>query len=265
MTSPSIGRMRATTDDRIGWVTFDNPERRNAVSIDMWNSIPDIVARFVADDNVRVIVFRGEGEKAFVSGADISQFETQRTSAEAVARYEEIADRAARAITECEKPTIALIHGFCIGGGVGVALSCDLRIAATDAVFLIPAGRIGLGYRVSSVKKLIDTVGAAKAKEIFFTGDRFDAEHAAEFGLVNQVVPKQELDAHVTALATRIAAQAPLTLKAFKKTANLLLKSAPGAVTAECDALIRACFESADYAEGRRAFAEKRPPVFSGR
>jgi enoyl-CoA hydratase len=137
-----------------------------------------------------VIVFRGEGEKAFVSGADISQFETQRTSAEAVAHYEEIADRAGRAITECEKPTIALIHGFCIGGGVGVALSCDLRIAATDAVFSIPAGRIGLGYRVSSVKKLIDTVGAAKAKEIFFTGDRFDAEHAAEFGLVNQVVPQ---------------------------------------------------------------------------
>jgi enoyl-CoA hydratase len=265
MTSSSIGRMKAWAEDRIGWITFDNPARRNAVNIDMWNSIPDIVERFVADENVRVIVIRGEGDKAFVSGADISQFETQRSSAEAVAYYEEIADRASRSIHECDKPTIAMIHGYCIGGGVGVALSCDLRIAASDAAFSIPAGRMGLGYRISSVKKLIDIVGVAKAKEIFFTGDRFDAQYAAEIGMVNRVVSKQELDQHVTVLASRIAAQAPLTLTAFKKTANMLLKSSPEMVTAECDALIRGCFESADYAEGRRAFAEKRAPVFSGR
>jgi enoyl-CoA hydratase len=265
MTSTYIGRMKAWAEGPIGWVTFDNPARRNAVNIDMWSSIPDIVAKFVADENVRVIVLRGEGDKAFVSGADISQFETQRSSAEAVAYYEEIADRASRTIHECDKPTIAMIHGYCIGGGVGVALSCDLRIAASEAVFSIPAGRMGLGYRVSSVKKLIDIVGVAKAKEIFFTGDRFDAEYAAEIGMVNQVVSKQELDQHVTILALRIAAQAPLTLRAFKKTADMLLKAVPGMATTDCDELIRGCFESADYAEGRRAFAEKRAPVFAGR
>jgi enoyl-CoA hydratase len=264
MKSPTE-RMIVETEGPVGWMIFNNPERRNAVSLDMWQAIPAIVEQFEADPKVRVIVLKGVGDKAFISGADISQFEQQRNSPEAVARYEEISVGATTRLSQSRKPTIAMIHGFCIGGGVGVALACDLRIAAENARFAIPAARLGLGYRWSGVKKLVDLVGPAYAKEIFFTARQFSAAEAFAMGLVNRVVPDAELASFVRGTCDTIAENAPLTIEAIKGVVEELAKAPAELDRARCEALVARCFGSADYAEGRRAFMEKRKPVFQGK
>jgi enoyl-CoA hydratase len=264
MISPTQ-RMIAEVDGAIGWMIFNNPERRNALSLDMWEAIPVILDHFEADPAVRVIVLKGAGDKAFISGADISQFEKQRSSAESVAQYDEIAERANKRLQSTRKPTIAMIHGFCIGGGVGVALCCDLRIAADTARFGVPAARLGLGYRWSGVKKLVDLVGPSFAKEIFFTARHFSAAEAVAMGLINRVLPEAELEAYVRGYSDTIAANAPLTMEAVKGVIEELGK-APGDFNRErADELVARCFTSADYIEGRRAFMEKRKPVFQGK
>ena len=258
-------RLIAETQGPVGWLTFNNPARRNAVSIDMWEGIPQVLDRFEQDANIRVIVLKGEGDKAFVSGADVSQYEKQRSTAEGIQHYEEIAGRVAERLQSCDKVIIAMIRGYCLGAGVNIALCSDLRIAAEDARLGIPAAKLGLGYRASSLRNLVDTVGPAYAREVLITGRQFEAEEAKTMGFVHRVAPVAELEALVLEYCAMISENAPLTIRASKRIVRELLK-ANGAFDAQaCTALVKQCFESQDYIEGRRAFMEKRKPVFQGR
>lgn len=257
-------RLLARKDPPVGWLTFNNPERRNAVSLDMWGAMPAAIAAFEADPAVRVVVASGAGGKAFASGADISQFDEERASPEANARYSAITGAGQAALSRCSKPTVAMIQGFCIGGGLALALSCDLRIAAEGSSFGIPAARLGLGYAFPGVATLVGLVGPAYAKEILFTARRFSAEEALRMGLVNQVVPAAELESATRSLAETIGANAPLTVRASKMAVEAAIQdSARRDLEAVSDA-VDACFASADFVEGRRAFMEKRAPRFRG-
>jgi enoyl-CoA hydratase len=259
-----VEKLIGRKDGQIGWMIFNNPERRNAVSLDMWAAIPDVLSAFEADPEVRVVVFTGAGDKAFVSGADISQFEAERSDSTAEARYSGASAKANAAMAGLSKPTIAMIRGYCIGGGMAVALTCDLRICEESSRFAIPAARLGLGYGFGGVKALIDLVGPAIAKEIFFTARQFSAEEALRVGLVNRVTSPAELEPLVREYAAMIAANAPLTVRAAKMAAREALRDADKRRLAEVEAAVAACFDSADFKEGRTAFMEKRTPVFRG-
>ncbi|HEY7675078.1 MAG TPA: enoyl-CoA hydratase [Burkholderiales bacterium] len=256
-------RLIAETQGPVGWLTFNNPARRNAVSIDMWEAIPKALDRFEQDPKIRVIVLKGEGDKAFVSGADVSQYEKQRSTAEGIQHYEEIAGRVQERFQGCDKVMIAMIRGYCLGAGINIALCCDLRIAAEDARLGIPAARLGLGYRASSLKNLVDTVGPAHAREVLVTGRHFDAGEARQMGLVHRVAKAAELESLTLEYCAMISENAPLTIRASKRIVRELLKIPYDAKA--CAALVKECFESQDYIEGRRAFMEKRKPVFQGK
>ncbi len=258
-------RIVAEKQGPVGWLTFNNPARRNAISIDMWEAIPKVLDRFEQDPEVRAIVLKGEGDKAFVSGADVSQYEKQRSSAEGIQYYEEIAGRVAERLQNCDKVIVAMIRGYCLGAGVNIALCCDLRIAAEDAKLGIPAAKLGLGYRASSLKNLIDIVGPAYAREVLITGRHFSAAEAKTMGLVHRVAPVAELESLVLEYCATISENAPLTIRASKRIIRELLKSSAAFDAEACAALVKACFESQDYIEGRRAFMEKRKPVFQGK
>ncbi|MFP6638708.1 MAG: enoyl-CoA hydratase-related protein, partial [Myxococcota bacterium] len=218
------GTVHVSKDNRVGQIVFDYPERRNAITAEMWDAIPEAATELDADPEVRVVVMRGAGETAFVAGADISEFESSRTGARAH-EYDERNTRAFSALANLEKPLIALIHGFCVGGGCAIALTADLRFAAEDAVFAIPAARLGLGYGVGGLETLVNVVGLPAAKEIFFTARRFSADEALKIGLVNRVLPKVDLDAHVAGVAQQISQNAPLTLRSAKLTLTQILRS----------------------------------------
>jgi len=258
-------RIVAEKQGPVGWLTFNNPARRNAISIDMWEAIPKVLDRFEQDPEVRAIVLKGEGDKAFVSGADVSQYEKQRSSAEGIQYYEEIAGRVAERLQSCDKVIIAMIRGYCLGAGVNIALCCDLRIAAEDAKLGIPAAKLGLGYRAASLKNLIDIIGPAYAREVLITGRHFSAGEAKAMGLVHRVVPVAELESLVLEYCAMISENAPLTIRASKRVVRELLKLGPAFDAEACAALVKQCFESQDYIEGRRAFMEKRKPVFQGK
>jgi enoyl-CoA hydratase len=258
-------KMMARREAGIGWMIFNQPEKHNAVSYEMWAAVPKIIAAFEADPQVRVIVVAGAGERAFVSGADISEFESRRGSEDAVKTYDAAGEAAHHALTSAQKPTIAMIRGICIGGGLGVALMTDIRVCTPDSVFAVPAAKLGLGYRFAGIKRLVDVVGPAFAKEIFFTARKFGAEDARIMGLVNRVVPAADLLDFVTDLAATIGANAPLTIRAAKLAINAAVEDGEHRQLDGVDAAIKACFASADYVEGRRAFMEKRKPVFKGR
>ena len=256
-------RIIARKEGAVGHLVFNNPERRNAVSVDMWEAIPRVLADFESDAEVRAIVLSGAGDKAFVSGADISQFDKQRSAAEAVQHYEEIAEKAQASIQNCDKPVIAMIRGYCLGGGLNIAVLCDLRIAADDARFGIPAAKMGLGYRASSMKNLVDTVGAPYAREIMLTARQFTAAEAKDMGLVHKVVSVSDLEKTVAEYTQTLAGNAPLTMRAAKRIISEVVKSDYDA--AKCKTWVKECFESEDYKEGKKAFAEKRKPVFQGK
>jgi enoyl-CoA hydratase len=245
-------------------IRFNNPARHNALSADMWQAVPPLLAQAAADDRVRLVVFSGAGEKAFVSGADISQFEDMRAAKEAVARYEVFAEEALTGIHEFAKPTLSCIRGYCIGGGVNVAIACDIRLAATDSVFAIPAARLGLGYRYSAMKNLVDLIGPGAAKDLFFTARRIDAQEAKSLGLVTRICEPELLPQLLAEYTSAMAENAPLTIRAAKVITREILKPSPQLDMGRCRDLILGCFESADYTEGRRAFMEKRKPVFTG-
>ena len=248
----------------VGFVTFNNPERHNAVSLEMWEATMGVLGKFADDDEVGVVVLTGAGGKAFVSGADVSKFESERASLDATKVYNATVERANTGVYDFPKPTIAMIRGYCIGGGLGLAVCCDLRIAAANSRFAVPAAKLGLGYSFNGLKRLIDIVGPAFAKEIFFTARQFDAEEARIMGFVNRIVPEAELETYVKTYADTIAANAPLTVKAAKFIANEVMKDESKRDLARCAELVEQCFASRDYTEGRRAFMEKRKPAFTG-
>lgn len=258
-------RMVARQDGPLGWITFNNPARHNAVSLAMWEALHEIVTEYARDDAIRVIVVTGAGDKAFVSGADISEFEEKRSSPESTRRYNETAQRASGALQQVNKPTIAMVRGYCVGGGVSVALACDMRIAAEGSTFAVPAAKLGLGYEFDGVRKLVDVVGPSFAREIFYTARQFSAQEALAMGLINRLVPGEELESYVRGYANTIASNAPLTVASIKTLVAQALKDESDRDMRLCQEVVDRCFDSADYAEGRRAFMEKRKPRFAGR
>jgi len=248
----------------VGHLVFNNPGKLNAVSLDMWDGFVGILKDYARDPEVRCVVVSGAGGKAFVSGADISKFESERANEEAQTRYNEMVAKANDALYEFPKPTIAMIRGYCIGGGLGLAVCCDLRIASDNSRFAIPAAKLGLGYGFPGIKRLSDLVGPSFTKEIFYTARQFDAAEALAMGLVNRVLPADGIEAYVKDYAETIAGNAPLTVNAVKFIANETVREESKRDAARCAALVKQCFASKDFTEGRRAFMEKRKPAFTG-
>ncbi|MCP5182959.1 MAG: enoyl-CoA hydratase/isomerase family protein [Pseudomonadales bacterium] len=248
----------------IGWLIFNNPERRNALSLEMWQGIADTLRAFAANDDVRVVIMRGAGGKAFVSGADISEFDQHRSNAEQRASYGEVAGEANRQLATFAKPLLALIEGFCIGGGLATALAADIRFASPDSRFGIPAARLGLGYEYEGLAKLTRVVGPARARDIMFSARFMEADEAMSMGLVNFIHDRTDIEKQTVAYAERIAANAPLTVLAAKAAVNAWERGSREEDVARVRQLVDACFNSDDYKEGRRAFREKRTPIFRG-
>jgi enoyl-CoA hydratase/carnithine racemase len=257
-------KMLSRKEGGVGYLIFNNPERHNAVSLEMWEAASAILEGFAADKDVRVVVLTGAGGKAFVSGADISKFEKERSSKEAIDRYNVIVDKANASIYEFPKPTIAMIRGYCIGGGMGLALCCDLRICSDNSKFAVPAAKLGLGYGFKGIKKLVDVVGPSFAKEIFYTARQFTAAEALTMGLVNRVLPQEELETYVNDYAGTISGNAPLTVNSVKYIVGETVKPESERNLKKCTDLVAQCFASKDYIEGRQAFMEKRKPNFTG-
>jgi len=248
----------------IARIIFNQPEKRNAVSLEMWQAVEAAVTRFAADDSVRILILSGAGGKAFVSGADISKFESERASEEAVAHYNATTKRVYDMVEAFPKPTIAQIDGFCIGGGVALALCCDIRICGEGSNLAVPAAKLGLGYGFPGLKRLVDVVGPAFAKEIFYTARRFNAQECKAMGLVNRVVPDAEVGRVAEDTAKMIGANAPMTVASTKFIIGQTLLPESQQDLDACDARVKACFDSKDYIEGRRAFLEKRKANFIG-
>jgi len=261
----SEGKIVAEKEGHLGRVIFDNPQKHNAVSRAMWDALADTMASFDTDDDVRVVVLEGAGKKAFVSGADISKFEDERANADRIKEYGVSVNRAYTAVQYALKPTVAKIGGYCYGGGMGIAVCCDLRICSDDSSFCIPAAKLGVGYGHQNTKVLIDLVGPSFAKEIFYTGRRFDSSEAQMMGLVNRVVSRTELDDYVQDYVDTMTTNAPLSLRATNLIVNELLKDEAQRDLALCEQLVEDCAKSADIEEGRSAFMEKRRPAFVGR
>jgi enoyl-CoA hydratase len=257
-------RIISRREDGVGHLVFNHPEKRNAVSLEMWQAVEGALDRFAADEEIRVVVLSGAGGKAFVSGADISKFEDERSGAEAVAHYNATTARIYAKLTTFAKPTIAQITGSCVGGGVALAVCCDLRICGQSSRFGIPAAKLGLGYGFAGLQRLVHLIGPAFAKEMFFTARLFCAAEAYEMGLVNRVVPDDQVEGYVADYARTISGNAPLTVGAVKAVIGEVLTDPAERDLARCEELVQACFASRDYVEGRQAFLEKRPPRFIG-
>jgi enoyl-CoA hydratase/carnithine racemase len=261
---PPIDKMLARKEGSVGTLIFNNPARHNAVSLDMWEAAEHYLKEFEEDKSIRVVVVTGAGDKAFVSGADISKFADERATKAASERYNAAVDRAYNAFSDFPKPTIAKIRGYCIGGGVGLALCCDMRICTEASIFAVPAAKLSIGYRFAPLKKLVDLVGPSFAKEIFFTARKFTAAEAQMMGLVNRVVPEGELESYVNDYARTIAENAPLSIDSVKFMVAQAFVGESERDLAKCEAMVQACFASNDFIEGRTAFMEKRKPRFTG-
>jgi enoyl-CoA hydratase/carnithine racemase len=256
----SEGRIDLSVQGHVAQVTIDDVTRHNAMSLSMWTALLAAFDEIDHNPEIRVCVLRGAGEKSFVSGANISEFETQRNSETSVARYNDMVKRTQQAIFRCRVPVIAAISGICYGGGLGLALSCDMRYAAPHSRFRMPAARLGLGYDIDNMKNILNNLGPQATAEAFYTARVYDAASAQAMGMVLAVV--DDVFAHCTALAQEIATNAPLTIQAAKKTLVALADDEKDMMSVKTS--IDACFKSTDYAEGRLAFAQKRSPLFTG-
>ncbi|MBV1706988.1 MAG: enoyl-CoA hydratase/isomerase family protein [Hyphomicrobiales bacterium] len=259
------GEISARVKSGIATLTLATPARLNAISLPMWQSLPGLVARAEADADVRVIALTGAGHKAFSAGADIARFGEERHDTASARLYDEAVDAAESALTAAQKPTVALINGLCFGGGMGLALACDFRLAAASAQFRLPPARLGIGYAFAGVERLVAAIGAAAAAHVLFTAMPFDAGQALTWGLVQQIIPEAEFAAASHVLLQSIADNAPLSLLAAKAALRELARPGRDHDTSLVEAAVARCYESDDYREGRAAFAEKRKPVFTGR
>lgn len=264
---PDLGteRILAEVRDGIGWITFNHPQRRNAMSLDMWNGLGIAAQAFEQDPAVRAVVMRGAGGDAFVSGADISEFEQRRADATQKQAYDQIAARGMSGLAALSKPLIAMIEGFCIGGGLAIALTADVRFAASNARFAIPAARLGLGYDYRGVAALARLVGPSAAKDILFSARFLESDEALRLGLINAIADAADLQVQVSRYAAQIAANAPLTVRAAKAAVAHFERYSDHQDSSAVSVLVAQCFDSEDYREGRQAFLAKRPPVFQGR
>ena len=252
-------------DGPIAQIIFNQPEKRNAVSLDMWKSVNTAIEELKIDKTVRVLILSGAGGKAFVSGADISRFGSERSSKQAVIEYNKMTKKVYDGVAYFPKPTIAQIDGFCIGGGVGLAASCDIRYCGTKSQFAIPAAKLGLGYEYEGINKLVKLIGPAFTKEIFYTARRFSAIEMASMGFINKILDDEDLSSHCLEVANMIASNAPLTIETTKFITNQCILEESEKDLNACDKKVMMCFESSDYVEGRTAFMEKRTPIFTGK
>ena len=257
-------KMLAEVNDGIGWITFNAPEKRNAMSLDMWQGLGEILGKLQEEKSLRVLILKGAGDAAFVSGADISEFEDKRSSQRDRDAYEAAFDDALDKLANFATPVVAMIRGYCIGGGLAIALNTDIRIATQQSKFGIPAAKLGLGYGFEAVKTLESIVGPSHAKDILFTARFLEAKEALSIGLVNFMVGSELLEQTVIEYANKIVTNAPLTIRAVKKTVGEVVKDPGQKNPAHIERMVNDCFLSADYQEGRRAFMEKRKPKFTG-
>lgn len=264
LTAHADGMLLAGIVDRVGHLVINNPDRHNAISLAMYRAGAEQVASMAANPEARLLVIRGAGGKAFASGADISKFENERSSAEDVEIYAQASKAFYDAVFTFPKPTIAVIQGYCIGGGMGLAVACDLRICEDKSRFAVPAARLGVGYGYDGIRRLSNLVGPSMVKEIFFTARQFSATEAYEMGLVNRVLAPQMLNAYADDYARRISENAPLTIESVKAIAQSLQLDEADRDLEALESLVKGCFASEDYIEGRRAFMEKRKPKFTG-
>lgn len=257
-------RLYIEKDGAFGFLIIENLSRLNSLTTAMWAGLPALIKEAEADPQIKVILVRGSGHEAFSAGADISEFATNRTGNN-VKEYDALNHAAFDALFQASKPTIALIEGFCFGGGLGLAISCDLRLAHENSVFSIPAARLGLGYPPHMVQTLLTVVSNSQAKDILFTARRVKAQEALEIGLVNKIYSQSKFEEETLRLATMIAENAPLTIRAAKAAINEFSLKPENPNLQKLDAFVSDCFTSKDYSEGRQAFSEKRRPQFIGR
>lgn len=255
--------VRIQREGTTAWLIFDHIKRRNAMTLQMWQQVPDLCAELAQDPQVRVVIMRGAGDQAFVAGADISQFTTERTPDKADL-YNQATAAASAAIEAIPKPVIAMIQGFCIGGGLALALAADIRYGNDVSQFALPPAKLGIGYGAPGIADLVDLVGPSVTKEIIYTADLFDAQKALRWGLLNAVYDSATLLGSVKAIADVMSSRAPLSQTAAKLAVNNYVRSGHGETSNDVTQAITRCMNSSDYEEGVAAFLAKRPPQFSG-